>query len=132
MADDRKRRWYVAEDGTRMARPCPNCHHTKCGPNCTCDCDARFGEEDADAEMARLRARVAELEAAQQWRPMSEAPACRFVGEDPVILLFPDGARRAGFRAENGQWHCAEDHYRFLVDPIGWLPLPAAPKEVEL
>lgn len=27
---------------------CPNCHHTRCGEGCNCDCDIYFAEEEAE------------------------------------------------------------------------------------
>lgn len=82
-----------------------------------------------------LEQSLAELEAAQQWRPMSEAPR----GIDPrtgcsreIFLLHHAGGQPTCTRA---QWTCAgwsTDDGWFIKDEgaaDGWLPLPEPPKE---
>lgn len=57
---------HVSEEGyEREQCQCPECGGTG-------DRDAEL--KDTQAEVFRLRARIAELEAAQQWRPMETAP----------------------------------------------------------
>lgn len=84
----------------------------------------------------KLRARVAELEAALEWRPVESAPPQK------VILLWAltdsetgnwkmaTGHWCPGFRDEPGQWEWGGHRLQsYSVQPTHWLPLPLPPKE---
>ena len=70
---------------------------------------------------------LTELEAAQQWRPMSEAPKD---GSD-IVILYSFGT---AVTASTGHW--SHSFWAMDIRPslaeynaLGWLPLPEPPKE---
>jgi hypothetical protein len=52
------RRRFDVGPGFVRARECPDCGHTRCGDDCTCNCDAAHAEHEA----ATLRRQLAEAE----------------------------------------------------------------------
>lgn len=95
----------------------------------------------AEAEVAALRAQVAELEAADQWRPVSEPP-----DKDGEYLIYrqpdlkyqpnarPDAAMmdvadyhagRTNAKGELNEW----SHNAIFMPITHWRPLPAPPQE---
>lgn len=58
-----------AGPGFVRARECPDCGHTRCGEDCTCNCDAAR----AECEAAALRQRAEALE--RQWHDAEAALA---------------------------------------------------------
>jgi len=95
----------------------------------------------AEAEVAELRARIAELEAADQWRPVSEPP-----DKDGEYLIYrqpdlkyqpnarPDAAMmdvadyhagRTNAKGELNEW----SHNAIFMPITHWRPLPAPPQE---
>lgn len=79
----------------------------------------------ANEELDRLRARIAELEASQAWRPMSEAPRDR----TEVLLATVGGEIHIGLCHGSGWWS-ADDLIGHREDMAGWMPLPALPEVV--
>lgn len=77
---------------------------------------------DPAAEIAAMRARIAELEAAQEWRPMHDAPR--------------DGTRFVGV-TENGfyeviYWSKRTNDFVGKWSPfVAWMPLPPRPKKLK-
>lgn len=96
--------------------------------------DSLYGS--AADEIERLRARVAELEAAQEWRPIDSAPKTPNDSTIAVELLgwCPDktspigGDRRTIWwepRLRGGCWYSDRD---MVEQPTMWTDLPASPK----
>lgn len=82
--------------------------------------------EAACKEVKRLRARVAELEAAQTWQPIESAPKSQWTW---AIVFAPGGQHGLPDIVCPCQWHpdagfCVDE----LREPTHWLPLPAPPK----
>jgi hypothetical protein len=48
------RRRFDVGPGFVRARECPDCGHTRCGDDCTCNCDAAHAEHEAAALRKRL------------------------------------------------------------------------------
>lgn len=71
--------------------------------------------EQQHGEIERLRARVAELEAAQEWRPIESAP------RETWIIGWHEDLRGFVIKVPNNPQ--PDD-----VVPTHWLPLPAPPK----
>lgn len=87
-------------------------------------------------ELDASLARIAELEAAQQWRPMETAPTFvadvdGFVRDAPVLLAFPTGHVTIAERGprKSSKWRHHSTGSGFTCEPIAWLPLPEPPKE---
>lgn len=103
----------------------------RCGGPAICSVCAKELHAFKDSEIERLRARVAELEAAQTWQPIDTAPK-----DGTEIVVFAPG-NRDGFPEPLPDivslcaWHgdagfCVDE----LRQPTHWMPLPAPPKEV--
>lgn len=109
-----------------------------CGHVIRADCPARVNAEysrepnpcvpvDAN-EIERLRARVAELEAAQEWRPIESAPRD---GSRMLLALCDSGHV---YWCVSGVWSKRFKNWNDgmepagLADPTHWMPLPAPPK----
>ncbi len=75
---------------------------------------------DAVAEIARLRAELADLRADKEWRPRSEAE------KGKSYLFYSPGNRNASVvRAKTA--HCRVDYLVPLESGAGWQELPEAP-----
>lgn len=75
----------------------------------------------ADTALATLQKRIAELEAAAQWRPMDTAP------RDGSRVLVGNGRNSPVFaRFIDRQWR--SDERLGIVRPSHWLPIPALPE----
>ena len=83
-----------------------------------------YRQVNSDTEAEQLRARVAELEAAQQWRPVTEKPTEPPDGETSEYLTWNDFVGFTVRRYRDGQFHSA-----FRKQPTHWRPLPPAPPE---
>lgn len=92
--------------------------------------------EEAADEIERLRARVAELEAAQAWRPIESAPktpqgatrAVEILGWCPDVTAPTGGDRRTIWwepRLRGGSWYSDRD---MVEQPTMWTDLAAPPK----
>ncbi len=84
----------------------------------------------ARLEIKSLRARVAELEAAQRWIPVTE----RLPEDDTVILgLFMEYSRPqiCAFRRYGKGWIEENDGDTYHSGITHWMPLPQPPKEVD-
>lgn len=85
-------------DGFYNCARCGERKHKSNGvdPGVYCDaCSLRMGLDD---QVERLKARIAELEAAAQWRPIEEAP-------DDVHLLLTDGANIISGNKYRNYWN---------------------------
>ncbi len=98
------------------------------------------GHKKLIAKNAQLKARIAELEAAQKWRPMESAPR-----DEKVILKLPNRIEIARSRPlMNMTWVMGKlleetPRYRWFYEngvqvteeKLGWLPLPPLPEETK-
>jgi hypothetical protein len=77
--------------------------------------------DKAADELKEAKARIAELEAAAQWRPMDTAP------RDGSRVLVGNGRNSPVFaRFIDRQWR--SDERLGIVRPSHWLPIPALPE----
>ena len=68
----------------------------------------------------RLRARAVEMERAQQWRPISDAPS-----SSPCLVTDGETVEKARWMPRLKQWRFP--HAKLRIEPTYWQPLPPAP-----
>ena len=111
---------YMTNPHTAVCKECG-----ACGPN-THSSESAIVDWNTRPEEDRLRARIAELEGAQKWRPTDSAPKD---GTD-ILLAWKnsDDIVIAWWNATGWTWHEAPTVYA-SDECRGWLPLPPLPEE---
>ena len=72
----------------------------------------------ADA-YTRLRARAVEMERAQQWRPLTDAPP-----SSPCLVTDGESVEKARWMPRLKKWRFP--HAKLRIEPTHWQPLPPA------
>jgi hypothetical protein len=79
--------------------------------------------------VAKLKARIAELEEERRWRKFPDEKPEEW---DTVIVRFGDGFYDLAVYMSNGQgWDIGDGRYHKSEEVSHWMPLPSAPKEEE-
>ena len=78
-----------------------------------------FDRELADA-YTRLRARAVEMERAQRWRPLTDAPS-----SSPCLITDGESVEKARWMPRLKKWRFP--HAKLRIEPTYWQPLPPAP-----
>lgn len=77
----------------------------------------------AEAALAAAQARIAELEASQQWQPIETAPK-----NGTRILTYSPKDNEYCWKIEINKWkHSAWQASPSMCQPTHWMPLPAPP-----